>query len=160
MIVRPAARRTGAAAVEFAVISVVMFPMIFGLIEIGRAFMVLHMLYDVARDSARYAVVTQGANKSSSTIQTYATSRLLAYGLSTTNTPVVYVNDNSATDLSTTSGPSQQTGTSNFGKYSNGSEVSVKVQINFSEFTWLPFAKYLDSTVKLSGQYTLRRDPM
>jgi hypothetical protein len=41
-----------------------------------------------------------------------------------------------------------------------GSEVTVKVQINFAEFTWLPFASYLAGNTTLSGQYTLRRDPL
>jgi Flp pilus assembly protein TadG len=155
-----AARRRGATIVEFALISQVIFFLVLGIIELGRALMVAHLLSDVARQSARYAVVTEGGNKSTTTIQTYASNLLTSYGLTTTNTPLVYVNDSSGTDLSTSTGPSQQTGSSNFGKYSNGSEVTVKVQVNFAEFTWLPFAKYLTGNTTLSGQYTLRRDPL
>ena len=160
MISRPNRHRPGASVVEFAVIAPVIFVILFGIIEVGRAFMVLHLLSEVARESARYAVVTEGANDSTANIQTYASGRLSAFGLSTTNTPVVYVNDSSSTDLSAASGPCQQAGASNFGKYTKGSEVTVQVQVNFSEVTWMPFADYLAGNAKLTGQYTLRRDPM
>jgi Flp pilus assembly protein TadG len=160
MLVRANGARAGATAVEFAVIAPVIFALVFGIIELGRALMVTHILADVARDASRYAVVTEGANQTSADIQSYATGRLSAYGISTVKTPVVSVNDSSATDLSASVGPAQQTGSSNFGKYSNGSEVTVKVQVNFSEVSWLPFADYVAGGAVLSGQYTLRRDPM
>jgi Flp pilus assembly protein TadG len=157
--IQPKGRRIGAAAVEFAVIAPVMFMLVLGIIEVGRALMVVHLLSDVARESARYAVVTEGSNKTTSNVQTYATNRLANYGITTTNTPVVYVNDSSA-DLSTTTGPSQQSGSSNYGRYSNGTEVTVKVQVQVSEVTWLPYSNYLLGSATLSAQYTLRRDPM
>jgi Flp pilus assembly protein TadG len=160
LISRRLTKRRGAAAVEFALVAQVMFVLIFGIIEIGRALMVVHLLSDVARDSARYAVVTEGSNKSSDTIKTYASNRMAAYGLSTTIIPVVSVSDSSSTNLSTTTGPSQQTGSSNFGKYTNGTEVTVQVQVNYSDVTWLPFATFLANSSKLTGQYTFRRDPM
>jgi Flp pilus assembly protein TadG len=160
MSFRSPARRKGAAVVEFALVASLLFLIIFGIVELGRALMVVHLLSDVARESARYAVVTEATNKTTATIQTYASNRLTAYGIGTTNTPVVSVNDNSGTDLSSSAGPSQQTGSANYGKYSNGSEVTVKVQVNFSDFTWMPFASYLASNVTLTGQYTFRRDPM
>src|SRR5689334_16768863 len=119
MIHRSSRKRAGATAVEFAIVAPVMFLMIFGIIELGRVLMVMHMLSDVARDSARYAVVTEGSNQSSSTISTYATTRLTAYGISSSVTPTIIVNDSSSTDVSASSGPSQQTGSSNFGTYSS-----------------------------------------
>jgi Flp pilus assembly protein TadG len=152
--------RSGATAVEFAVVGQVLFLLVFGIIELGRALMVLHILSEVARDAARYAIVAEGSYKSSANLQTYVSNRLTVYGVSTANTPIVSINDSSSTDLSTATGPAQKAGASNWGKYSNGTEVTVKVQINFSEFTWLPTARYLDTSITLSGQYTLRRDPM
>jgi Flp pilus assembly protein TadG len=160
MRVRASRARSGATAVEFAVIAPVIFALVFGIIELGRALMVTHILADVSRDAARYAVVTEGSNQTTSDIQGYAKGRLTAYGISTVQTPVVSVNDSSSTDLSASAGPVQKSGSSNFGKYSNGSEVTVKVQVNFSEVTWLPFADYVAGGAVLSGQYTLRRDPM
>jgi Flp pilus assembly protein TadG len=160
MRIRAGRRRPGATTLEFAVVAPVIFALVFGIIELGRVLMVLHVLSDVARDSARYAVVTEGGSKATSNVQDYVTTRLAAYGISTVKAPVVSVNDNSSTDLSSSTGPAQQTGAANFGKYSNGSEVTVKVQVNFSEVTWLPFADFVASGAVLSGQYTLRRDPM
>jgi Flp pilus assembly protein TadG len=160
VISRRKRQRPGASVVEFAVIAPVIFVLLFGIIEVGRALMVMHLLSEVARESARYAVVTEGGNDSTTNIQTYASGRLSAFGLNTANTPAVYVNDSSSTDLSAASGPTQQTGSSNFGKYTKGTEVTVQVQVNFSEVTWMPFANYLTGDAKLTGQYTLRRDPM
>jgi len=160
MIVRATTRRAGATAIEFAVVAPVIFTLIFGIIELGRALMIEHLLAEVSRDAARYAVVAEGSNQTTSNIQTYATGRLTAYGITTTNTPIVSVDDNSATDLSTATGPSQKTGSTNFGKYGTGSEITVKVQVKFSEVTWLPFAEFMAGNTTLSGQYTLRRDPM
>jgi Flp pilus assembly protein TadG len=160
MMFRVRGARAGATALEFAFVAPVIFALVFGIIELGRALMVTHILSEVSRDSARYAVVTVGANQTTSDIQSYATSRLTAYGISTLMTPVVSVSDSSSTDLSASTGPAQKAGSANFGKYSNGSEVTVKVQVNFSEVTWLPFADYVASGAVLSGQYTLRRDPM
>jgi Flp pilus assembly protein TadG len=152
--------RKGATAVEFAIVAPALFIILLGIIEVGRAFMVVSLLSDVARDACRYAVVTEGTNKTSSDIQTFATSRLAAYRITTVHTPVVYVNGSSSTDLSTSTGPAQQAGSANFGKYSNGTDVTVKVQVDFSEVTWLPFANVILGSVTLSGQSSLRRDPL
>lgn len=159
MMVRSGNRRPGATALEFAVVAPVLFALVFGIIELGRVLMVMHLLSDVSRDSVRYAVVTEGTDQATSNIQNYASARLAAYGIRKVKTTAVNVNDSSSTDISASTGPSQQTGTSNFGKYSKGSEITVKVQVNFSDVTWLPFADYVSSGAVLSGQYTLRRDP-
>jgi Flp pilus assembly protein TadG len=157
---RTARLRRGVAAVEFAVVAPVLLLLIFGIIELGRALMVQHVLSEAARDSARYAVVTEGANKSTPVIQAYALSRLKSYGITTANIPVVLVNDSSSTDLSACTGPTQQTGAASFGKYTNGSEVTVKVTVNFSEVTWIPFVRFIGANAQLTAQYTLRRDPL
>jgi Flp pilus assembly protein TadG len=160
MILGSNRKRAGATAVEFAVVAPVMFIVIFGIIELGRVLMIMHMLSDVARDATRYAVVTEGSNQSTSTIKSYVTTRLTAYGITSSVTPTISVSDSSSTDVSASTGPSQQTGSSNFGTYSVGSEVTVKVQVKVSDITWLPFADYVAGSTVLTGQYTLRRDPM
>jgi len=151
-------KRKGATTVEFAVIAPVMFAFLLGIIEVGRALMVVYLLSDVARASARYAVVTE-ANKTSTDIQTFATNRLSAYGITTVNTPQVYVNGSTSNDLSTATGPAQQSGSANYGKFTSGTKVTVQVQVNFSEVTWLPFAHFMAGSVTLTGQYMLQRDP-
>ena len=56
-------RRRGAALVEFAVVAPVLFFIVFGIIELGRAFMVKELLTEAARRGARAAIV-EGATTS------------------------------------------------------------------------------------------------
>src|SRR5438067_222248 len=60
---RPAIRRRGAAAVEFAFVAGIFFFMVLGIFEFGRAFMVMEMLTEAAREGARTAVI-EGATGS------------------------------------------------------------------------------------------------
>jgi hypothetical protein len=50
-------KRRGAAAVELAVTAPLLFMMVFGMIETGRAMMVQHLLTNAARDGARSATL-------------------------------------------------------------------------------------------------------
>jgi Flp pilus assembly protein TadG len=55
---RPAARnRGGATTVEFAFIAILLFLMLFGIIEYGRFLFVYHLATNAARDGARFAAV-------------------------------------------------------------------------------------------------------
>ncbi len=60
----PAAKKTrsGAAIVEFAVIAPVLFLVMLGIIEFGRAFMVSQLVTNGTRDAARTAVVEGSTN--------------------------------------------------------------------------------------------------
>jgi Flp pilus assembly protein TadG len=53
MRIQPRQRRTAAATVEFAVVCLPLFVLIFGLLELGRAFMVQELLNNAARAGAR-----------------------------------------------------------------------------------------------------------
>lgn len=50
-------RQTGLSTVEFAIVALVLFIMVFGVIEVGRAMFVLSALDEAARRGARMAVV-------------------------------------------------------------------------------------------------------
>ncbi len=50
-------RRRGAAAVEFALVAPVLFLVIFGIVEVGRAIMVQQLLTNASREGARHAVI-------------------------------------------------------------------------------------------------------
>lgn len=50
--------RSGATAVEFAVVAIPLFMVLFGIFEFGRYMMVAHTLEHAAREGARYAVVS------------------------------------------------------------------------------------------------------
>jgi Flp pilus assembly protein TadG len=73
-----AAGRPGAATVEFAVIAPVIFLAIFGLIEVGRVFMVLHGLETSAREGCRTAIL-YGATQQE--VDQVLTSRLATFGI-------------------------------------------------------------------------------
>ena len=55
---RPAGRRrAGATTVEFAFVAILLFLMLFGILEYGRFLFVYHLTTNAARDAARFAVV-------------------------------------------------------------------------------------------------------
>ncbi len=52
-------RQRGAAAVEFAIIAMLLFTLLFGIIEFGRLFYVFNTVQEVTRRAAREAVVSE-----------------------------------------------------------------------------------------------------
>jgi Flp pilus assembly protein TadG len=134
---RPA-RRVGATSVEFTVAGLVFFIMILGIFEIGRAFMVQHLLTNAAREGCRFGVL-QGVT--SPQIQTAVTNRLAQQGIAG-DAASVQVND----------------GTTDAQFAQSGDEITVKVTVPVSKVTWLPFTNYIDGGLNLNSQYTLRRE--
>jgi Flp pilus assembly protein TadG len=139
--VRPRRRfgrsRRGATAVEFAFVGSTVFLIFFGVLELGRALMVSHLLTNAARAGARAGVVE---GTSTTSIKAVVTSALSGVGISTENISV-QVNDGS-TDASASKA---------------GDEITVKVTIPASSVSWLPWQRFTSSTT-LSGQYTLQRE--
>jgi Flp pilus assembly protein TadG len=128
--------RKGAAAVEFAAVALAFSAIILGIFEVGRAFMVRHLLTNAARQACRFGVLD---GKSTSQITAVAVNALTAQGISGENVSV-QVNDGS-TDAS--AAPS-------------GAEITVIVAVPISSVSWMPIPSYVVNT--LSGQYTLRRE--
>src|SRR5690349_3839288 len=89
------ARRAGATSVEFAVAGMVFFLIVMGIVEIGRAFMVQHLLTNATRQGCR-AGVLQG--QSTAQITAVVTNCLAAQGING-DVATVQVNDGS-TDAS------------------------------------------------------------
>ncbi len=129
---RPVLRR-GAAVVELAALAPVLFLLIFGMIEIGRAVMVQHLLTNAARDGARAAVL-EGATASSvsSDVTSYLTSAAVSRVTVTIN----------PSDLSTAAG---------------GSPVTVSASVPFSAVSWLPAPWFMGSAT-LDASVTMRRE--
>jgi Flp pilus assembly protein TadG len=128
--------RPGTAATEFAVVAVAFFIIILGIFELGRAFMVKHLLTNAARQACRTGVL-QG--RSSSQISTVAVNALTSQGISG-DTVTVEVND-AVTDASAAK---------------SFDEITVIVSIPMTSVSWLPGIRYVSGN--LSGQYTLRRE--
>jgi hypothetical protein len=60
LIQRPTSRRQGATTVEFAIVAILLFMLLFGIFEYGRFLFVYHLTTNAARDAARFAVVHTG----------------------------------------------------------------------------------------------------
>jgi Flp pilus assembly protein TadG len=134
---RNRASRRGTTTVEFAFVAPIIFILFFGVIELGRGLMVVHLLTNAARVGCRAGVI-EGV--STNTISTAVKNSLTGVGMSGENVSV-QVNDG-ATDASASKA---------------GDEITVTASIPFSSVTWLPFGSFLSGKT-LSGQYTLRRE--
>jgi Flp pilus assembly protein TadG len=136
--VRPAARRRrGTSAVEFALVAPAIFFFVLGIVELGRGFMVTHLLNNAARQGCRAGVIPA---TSTADIKALVTSKLEAQGVRGTTTTVL-VNDNDDTDAS---------------QAKSADEITVRVSIPVGDFTWLPGGQLLSGS--LGARYTLRRE--
>jgi Flp pilus assembly protein TadG len=134
---RNSSPRHGTTAVEFAFVGPIVFLLFFGVIELGRGLMVVHLLNNAARIGCRAGVIE---GTSTTSITNAVKSSLTGVGISA-ETVNVQVNDG-ATDASASKA---------------GDEITVTASIPMSSVTWLPFHSYLNGKT-LSGQYTLRRE--
>jgi Flp pilus assembly protein TadG len=130
--------RAGATSIEFALVGSIFFMLVMGIFEIGRAFMVQHLLTNAARTGCRVGVL-QG--QSSAQITAAVNNTLSAQGVSGDGV-TVQVNDGS-TDASAAN---------------SGDEITVKVSVPVSSISWIPGTNYIAGSLYLNSQYTLRRE--
>src|SRR4051812_18432578 len=127
-------RRRAASAVEFAVVAPIFFLFVFGLIELGRGFMVEHQLTNAARLGCRAGTIE---GKSTSDVNSVINSSLTANKIPG-STITVQVNGVTA-DASTAAA---------------GDQITVTVSVPTANISWVPGAKYLTGG-SLTGRYTL-----
>jgi Flp pilus assembly protein TadG len=132
-------RRRGAATIEFAVTASVMFAMLFGLIELGRALMCIEMMTEAARRACRVAVVE---GTTSTQIKQAATSFLSSVGINAENVGVS-VNDQPVDSVDPSSMPST-------------TDMTVIVTATGTNLSWVPNTLFTSGTLK--GQFTMRRE--
>jgi Flp pilus assembly protein TadG len=109
-----------------------------GIVEVGRAFMVQHLLTNAAREGCRKGVLP---GWSTAQITGVVNNALSADGISG-DVATVQVNDG-AVDASTAN---------------SGDEITVKITVPASKISWIPGTSYLPGNANLSSQYTLRRE--
>jgi Flp pilus assembly protein TadG len=130
-------KRNGAITAELAIVSPVLFLVIFGIIEIGRGIMVIHLLNNAAEVGCRTGIIE---GESTANIKTAVSGVLSSANVSGQTTTVevngVYVDASTAV---------------------SGDQISVTVTIPASSISWIPVPKYLSSKT-LQGQYTMRRE--
>jgi Flp pilus assembly protein TadG len=122
--------------VEFAVVGLVFFPLVLGIIEIGRGMMIVHVLTAVAARGCRTAVLE---GNGTTQVDSAVTAALANAGV-TGQTTTIYVN-NAVADP----------GTANA-----GDEITVNVSVPVSQITWVPGGNYLQGNIV--AQYTLTKE--
>ena len=126
-------RRNGAAAVEFAVVAPLLFAIVLGLVEFGRAIMVEQTLVASACEACRLAVL---AGSTKQDVIDRATASLNAAGIS------------SFTITMSPDPPSSA---------SEGTPVTVTIKVSFNNVTWLPVPIYLGGK-NLTASSVMRRE--
>jgi Flp pilus assembly protein TadG len=132
----PQTKRPATSTVELAFVAPVVICLFLGVVELGRALLVVHLLNNAAQAGCRVGIVE---GKSTTDIATAVSSALTAVGISGDSVTVT-VNDGSA-DASTAVA---------------GNEITVKVTVPVGSVAWVPFLRYLSGS--LQGQYTMRRE--
>lgn len=120
-------RRRGAAIVEFALVMPVLFLLLIGIIEFGRALMVQQVLTNASREGARRAVIESAtADEVEQLVRDYlATARVSGATISIEPTPLA--------DLGF------------------GDAVTVDVSVPYDSVSWIPSSWFLDGTTLQAG---------
>lgn len=128
--------RQAATTVEFALVSLVFFTIVLGIIELGRGLMVDYLLRHTARQACRVAVP---AGRSNTDVQAEVDAALKRNGLPDTEA-TVKVNGTVA----------------DVGTAKSGDLITVEVSLPLGQVTWVPGSHYLGGS--LGGTYSLRRE--
>jgi Flp pilus assembly protein TadG len=126
------ARRTGVAAVEFAIVAPIFFLVIIGIIEIGRALMVQQVLINASRVGARRAVMLSSSASAVTSAVTEYTSGVGVTGVGVTVSP----------DPATASA---------------GTAITVGATINYADVSWLPAPWFMGGKT-LSASSVMRKE--
>lgn len=133
--------RSGAAALEFAVVAPIYIMFVFSLIEFGRTMMVLNLLNEAARLGCRKGIVE---GTSTATIKTAVTDFLTKCGVKGEAVTVI-INDNVGNVTEASAVPAY-------------TEISVKVSVKVSDICWVPGWMFPSQDTSLKGVWTLRRE--
>lgn len=127
-------RRRGATSVEFAIVAPLLLLVVFGMIELGRMVMVRQSLTNAARVGCREAALatTGSSQDAEDAVHDYLQSVM------TIGTAAVAVNPSGLAGLA------------------SGTPITVEVEVNFSDVSWLPNSFLL--TGLLRGTSTQRRE--
>jgi Flp pilus assembly protein TadG len=167
-------RRSGAAALEFAMVASVLFMIIFQMIAFGRAYLCVHVLNETSRRACNVAVTlnsskiaatgnaTYTGNWNQYVIDTVITPSLVANAIPQATTKFILVNDATA-DISTANSASLTTTTTGSGNstvsttyYQPGDEITIQITVPVNTVTWGGSIYLMGKT--LQGQYTLRKE--
>jgi Flp pilus assembly protein TadG len=129
-------------AVEFALVVPIILSVMMGSIEFGRAFMVLDLLNNTARQGARTGAVSGRSNSDITTAVDTALTGASLPSRSNGTTLTIKVNGNSV-DASTAV---------------SNDQISVTVAVTVSSISWMPTKWFLDQTTLLTGAVVMSRE--
>jgi Flp pilus assembly protein TadG len=132
--------RRGAAAVEMAVVAPVLITLLLGMIEFGRAMMVVNVMTSAAREGARRVAVPNSTNTDATTA--------INNELSAANVPT-----GSATTTIKVNGSVANASTA-----VTGDTITVTVAIPYSAVTWLPTTLFISNSTSMTGSAVMRRE--
>ncbi len=121
---------------EFAIVAPIFFLFILGFIELGRGYMIQHLMSNAARQGCRVAAIE---GKTSTDVNNTVYAVLNGEGISGDAVSVQV--DDAAADASSAN---------------PGDEITVTVSVPVSSVSWVPGAQFLFGTI--TGKYTLRRE--
>ena len=130
---RSLSKPRGSAVVEFAVVAPLLFAVVLGLVEFGRAIMVEQTLVSASREACRTAVL---AGTTKQDVINRATSSLNAAGIS---------------NFTITMNPDPPSSAA------EGTPVTVTITVSFNNVTWLPVPIYLGGK-NLTASSVMRRE--
>jgi Flp pilus assembly protein TadG len=133
----PRRRRRGAAIVEFAIIAPILFMLVLGSVEFGRAVMAKDLLANAARAGARTGALP---GKSNTDIKSQATTSLSDSGVS--GATIAITVNGAATDA---------------GSAAQGDIIQVTVTVPYKSVSWLPSPWFFGNTT-LSETVFMRRE--
>ncbi len=125
--------RRGAALVEFAIVSPILFLLVFGMIEYGRMVMVQQIITNASREGARLGVLD---GTSTSDVQTAVTDYLAGASVS-------------GADITVDPSPPDSAGF--------GEPVTVTVSVPFNQVSWLPTPLFIGGKT-LQSSTVMRRE--
>jgi len=139
--------RPAAAAVEFAVVVPVLLMFLLGIVEYGRLLMVSQITTNASREGARYAVQ---ADTTAAGVDTYVRDYLKSASVpDAAITTVALEYYNAANTWVTCTTPSTM---------AQGTQVRVRVEIDFTKVSWLPSTVFVPSGTLLKGTTVMRKE--
>src|SRR6476646_7135017 len=145
--VRGLARRPAAAVIEFAVVVPVLLMFVLWIIEYGRMLMVAQVTTNASREGARYAVQADTtAAGVDPNVHDYLKSASVPDAAITTVALEYY---NAANTWVTCTTPSTM---------AQGTQVRVRVEIDFTKVSWLPSTVFVPSGTLLKGTTVMRKE--
>lgn len=134
---KPRFCRNGVAAIEFALVAPVFFLLVFAVVELGRMMMIQQSLTNAAREGCRKAVL---ATTTDSSAVDAAVRQYLQSVLSNTSSDEVRV-----------------TVPSNMAAATPGSSLTVAVEVDYADATWVPLG-YLGLNPTISASQSGMRE--